>query len=144
MPMEKGKHPEGFKGQRGTLLHDAIVDWTRFDLIPYLRSTFKNVSWHCVYHETGMAMLLNTRGKLKQAVGSRYPDGLWIYKQHDRQGLIVIEVGKYNLNDTLRDQQAIHIGFDGQINVVNPHDSFVMDVGYAIRQYRDVAMGELE
>lgn len=135
--------PKGFKGQRGSELHNAIVDWTRFDLIPYLRSKFTNILWLCVYDDTTMAMLLGTRGQLKQAIGARYPDGLWIYCPEDgtEGGIIVIEVGNYNLNKTLAELQVLHVGFDGQINAVNPYDSFAMDIADVLREYRDVAMG---
>lgn len=135
--------PKGFRGQRGSELHNAIVDWTRFDLVPYLRSVFADTLWFCVYDDTTMAMLLGTRGQLKQAIGARYPDGLWIYCPDDGSegGTIVIEAGNYNLNKTLAELQVLHIGFDGQINVVNPYNTFIMDVADVVREYRDIAMG---
>ena len=126
--------PKGFKGPRGTQLHDAIVDWTRFNLMPYIRTVFPDIEWDCIYDDGLQTYLLATKGD--QSIGGtrrgvKVPDGLWIYDSDS----IVIEVGRYLVNKWHSDQQVLHIGFDGQVNVVNAQDELTIDVAGAIRDY---------
>ena len=128
---------DGFMGQRGTQLHDAIVNWTRFELMSYIRTVFPDVEWSCIYDDGIQMFLLDTKGGPSTEYGGRgknakFPDGLWIYSA----GNIVIEVGRYLVDKWHEDQQVLHIGFDGQVNVINPKDGFILDVADAIRDYR--------
>ena len=126
---------DGFMGPRGTKLHNAIVDWTRFDLIPYLRIVFPDMEWDCIYDDRLQSHFLNTKGNQPldgTRVGVKVPDGLWIYDT----GNIVIEIGHYLVDKWYEDQQVLHIGFDGQVNIVNPQGGFILDVADAIRDYQ--------
>ena len=119
-------------GQRGSRLHKAIVDWTRFDLMPYIRTVFPDTDWDCIYWDQFMMAMLGTAGQGGTARRNALcPDGLWIYDS----GSVVIEVGRCSVNKWHKDQQVLHVGFDGQVNVVNPKDGFIVDVAGAVEDY---------
>ena len=120
-------------GQRGSELHEAIVNWTRFDLLPYIRTVFSDTEWSGIYWDQFMMVALGTDGQDGTArKNGLCPDGLWVYDT----GNIVIEVGRYFTNKWHEDQQVLHIGFDGQVNAINPQDDFVSEVADAIRVWR--------
>jgi len=98
--------------------------------MPYIRTVFPDVEWDCIYDDPLMASLIRYKG-----AGGRdgyFPDGLWFYNGNS----LIIEVGRFNLAKLPRDEQMIHIGWDGQVNVVNPRDGLVLDVADAIGAFR--------
>lgn len=117
-------------GKRGTPLHDAIVDWVRFDLITHIRTVFSDLDWSCITHDGLMGELLGTMGDATNK-GGYFPDCIWDYGE----SCVVIEVGHCDLMNVLPEIQTLDIGFDGQINIVNPKDSFVFDIANVIRDY---------
>lgn len=120
-------------GQRGSKLHEAIVDWTRFDLLPYIRTVLPDTEWSGIYWDQFMMVVLGTDGQGGTArKNGLCPDGLWIYDT----GSIVIEVGRPSVGKWHKHQQVLHIGFDGQVSVINAQDAVIGDVAVAIRDWR--------
>lgn len=117
-------------GQQGTELHEDLVNWSRFDLIPYLRTVFADIEWLPIYAQGLVASELGT--KLCKQGGESYPDGIWFYNGYR----LLVEVGRYNLAKLPQGEQLLHIGWDGEVSIVNPKDSFVLDVVDAIKAYR--------
>ena len=117
-------------GKRGTPLHEAIVDWVRFDLIVHIRTIFSDLDWSCIAHDGLMGELLETLGDTTNK-GGYFPDCIWDYGE----SCIVIEVGHCDLLNVLPEIQTLHIGFDGQVNVVNPKDDMIFSVANVIRDY---------
>ena len=134
-----GNWSDGFMGPRGTQLHETIVNWTRFDLVPYLRMVFPSMEWDCIYDESLSGFLLGYPGNGIGGKDGYFPDGLWFYNNNR----LIIEVGNYNLVRLPNNEQMIHIGFDGQINVVNPKDEFVLEVADAIKDYQIELLGSI-
>ena len=119
-----------YVGKRGTPLHEAIVDWVRFDLISHIRTVFPDLDWSCIAHDGLMGELLETLGDATNK-GGYFPDCIWDYGE----SCIVIEVGHCDLMNILPKIQTLHIGFDGQVNVVNSRDDLIFDIANAIRDY---------
>lgn len=125
--------PVGFMGRYGTKEHEDIVNWMRFDVAAYLRKIFFDTEWSFIYDENLIAILLGTYGD-KYRRGGYYPDGLIIYENGEERAAIIVEVGNYNLSKALPGFQILHVGFDKDINIVNPQNEFTSEVVEMIQE----------
>ena len=132
--MKLGVWPQGFLGHRGSIEHDAIVDWTRFDLAQYVRDMFPRVDWSFIYADALIALEVSGKALSKHGrAGRRFPDGLWLFDQ----GRILIEVGHFDLDKIEKNEIILHISFDGKINLVNPRDGIHIEIWETVKFFME-------
>lgn len=125
---------KGITGHRGSGDHVALMDWSRFDLYPYITDVFPDEDLMCIYDDGLIKLEFNGASEQTHWRKDCYlPDGCWTCNGVP----IAIEVGRLQLDTARDDVCMLHVGFDASVHLVNPHNELVIDIANAVKDYVD-------
>jgi len=103
--------------------HEAVLDLIRCDVVPKLRRQGLNLL--CIMDDHLMSILCGTIQVGRKA--SAYPDMILIDDGDEyADSLLLVEVGQYEVEKWSEKQPVLHIGFDGQVSLINSGGSAFM------------------